>query len=65
MWDAELRLESGDTVTASFPFLPTIGAEACVVHRVSESGNVTYDVVGYVDALAAAGEECALSNTGL
>jgi hypothetical protein len=57
-WLVAVDMGSGRVEIAEMPVMPRRGAIVCVVHAESPLRGTTFEVIGYVDALASNGKTC-------
>jgi len=59
-WLVEVDFGAGRVELAEMPLKPRIGETVCVVHARSPFRGSTFEVIGYVDAMASRGKACGL-----
>jgi hypothetical protein len=57
-WLVEVDFGAGRVEVAEMPLKPRIGEAVCVVHAKSPLLGSTFEVIGYIDAMASRGKTC-------
>lgn len=60
-WLVEVDFGASRVEVAEMPLMPQVGETVCVVHAKSPLRGSTFEVIGYIDAMASRGKTCELA----